>query len=343
MVGGGLAQEHLNDFGLINLNARLYDPILERFTGMDPYVQMPDVAQSFNRYAYGLNNPLKYTDPDGEWFIIDSWIIGLFSGGWKEANNRAWNDIKIWGGLFVSDSNKENFGKQLWEIVSRFTWQLPQTLGGFSTAHAHNTFGIKGGVESVDYKYGATVLRTRAGGWGGVTLGSYIIGDNSIRADANNPLFQHEYGHYLQSQEMGWGYLPRVGIPSLMSANGDGNHKYQPFEQDANSRAFLYFNEYEKGFYTSETKFLQQHDNNSYFDGTSKGWNFYSNPLDVNHIGSGSRGQYYDYYNPEHRALVNSLSLSAKWYDYVGWLGGIPGALGVGIGNGLYYRNNRVR
>jgi hypothetical protein len=76
---------------------------------------------------------------------------------------------------------------------------------------------------------------------------------------------------------------------------------------------------------------------------SGKGWNFYSNPLDVNHIGSGSRGNYYDYHNPAHKDLVNSLSLSAQWYDYASWLKGIPGVLEVGIGNGIYYNINRVK
>jgi RHS repeat-associated protein len=89
-----LAQEHLNDFALINLNARLYDPVLARFLGMDPFVQSPDFTQNFNRYAYGLNNPLKYTDPSGEWFGIDDLIVaaagfvigyvghGISTGNW---------------------------------------------------------------------------------------------------------------------------------------------------------------------------------------------------------------------------------------------------------------------
>jgi hypothetical protein len=281
-----------------------------------------------------LNNPLVYTDPDGEFFIIDSWFSGLISGGWKEANKRAENDIKIWGGLFVSDSNK-NFGQKFWEIVSRFTWQLPQTIGGFLTSHSYNTFCIKGGVESVDYKYGATVVRTRDADWGAFTQGSFIVGDNSIRPDANNPLFQHEYGHYLQSQEMGFAYYPRVGIPSLMSAMiDDGNHIYQPAEQDANRRAFLYFNENVEGFYKSQEDF-DKYGNNGI------GWNFKSNPLDVYH--TKNRYGYYDYKNPEHMALVNSLSLHARWYDYAAWLNGTLGAFGVGIGNGIYYNNHRVK
>jgi hypothetical protein len=53
------------------MNARLYDPAVGRFLSPDPYVQSPDFTQNFNRYSYVLNNPLKYTDPDGEivWFI----------------------------------------------------------------------------------------------------------------------------------------------------------------------------------------------------------------------------------------------------------------------------------
>jgi hypothetical protein len=136
---------------------------------------------------------------------------------------------------------------------------------------------------------------------------------------------------------MGWAYIPRVAIPSLISADTRG-HKYQPFEQDANRRAFMYFNENVEGFYQTEAEY-----NMNRISGNRVGWDFWQNPLDVNHIGSGSRGNYYDYYNPAHRDLINSLSLSAKWYDYVSWLGDIPGALGVGIGNGLYYKKHRIR
>ncbi|MEO6682810.1 MAG: RHS repeat-associated core domain-containing protein [Ginsengibacter sp.] len=70
--------ENLNWFGLINMNARLYDPVHGRFLAPDPYVQAPDFTQSFNRYGYGFNNPLKYNDPSGEIAIVDDWMIGFF-------------------------------------------------------------------------------------------------------------------------------------------------------------------------------------------------------------------------------------------------------------------------
>lgn len=63
---GYTGHEHLLDVGLINMNGRVYDPVMSSFLSVDTYVQDPDNAQNFNRYAYCLNNPLKYTDPSGE-------------------------------------------------------------------------------------------------------------------------------------------------------------------------------------------------------------------------------------------------------------------------------------
>ena len=62
---GFTGHEHLDRFGLINMNGRMYDPVVGRFLGVDPVVQAPDYSQSFNGYSYCWNNPLKYTDPSG--------------------------------------------------------------------------------------------------------------------------------------------------------------------------------------------------------------------------------------------------------------------------------------
>ena len=67
---GYTGHEHLPEFGLINMNGRMYDPLLGRFLSPDPFVQSPDYSQNFNRYSYCLNNPLIYTDPSGEFFFL---------------------------------------------------------------------------------------------------------------------------------------------------------------------------------------------------------------------------------------------------------------------------------
>lgn len=77
LTRGYSGHEMLNDFGVINMNGRLYDPVLGVFFSPDNYVQDPADAQSYNRYTYCLNNPLKYTDPSGEfWELAISAAIG---------------------------------------------------------------------------------------------------------------------------------------------------------------------------------------------------------------------------------------------------------------------------
>jgi RHS repeat-associated protein len=57
--------EHLEEFNLINMNGRMYDPLLARFLNADPLLQDNTDGQNYNRYSYVLNNPTKYTDPSG--------------------------------------------------------------------------------------------------------------------------------------------------------------------------------------------------------------------------------------------------------------------------------------
>lgn len=267
---GFTGHEHLPMFGLINMNARLYDPLTGRFLSPDPYVQQSESPQNYNRYSYCLNNPLRYTDKTGELFLTDDYVIGFlrglfkgdnpFSSGWKSMENSYY----IWKGLLSTDANKSFLGK-IWELTSRFTWQMPQTFFGFLTAQGYNTFRS---IDDVTFKYGVTVVRT-PNIPSAVTIGNYIIGKSSMEVKAEDSLFQHEYGHYLQSQTFGLAYLSIVGLPSLLSASKhNGEHGFQKFEIDANKRAFLYFNKYIENFYKSELNYLNN----------KRGWDF-DNPL----------------------------------------------------------------
>jgi RHS repeat-associated protein len=62
---GFTGHEHLNEIGLIHMNGRVYDPLIGRFMSADPFIQDPSNSQSYNRYAYVMNNPLSLTDPSG--------------------------------------------------------------------------------------------------------------------------------------------------------------------------------------------------------------------------------------------------------------------------------------
>jgi len=51
--------------GMQYFGARWYDPVIGRFTGIDPVAFQEGNIHSFNRYAYANNNPYVYVDPDG--------------------------------------------------------------------------------------------------------------------------------------------------------------------------------------------------------------------------------------------------------------------------------------
>ena len=333
---GYCGHEHLPWFGLINMNARLYDPVLGRFLSPDPYVQMPDFTQNFNRYSYCLNNPLKYTDEDGKFFFtifnaVKDFLVNTFVNVWTQGFN-AWSNSENWHSTTMAYKiDIGMFRGNFKQIFSRFVWEVPQTVFGHLVGSVHNTLY---GVKSVSHFDGATAVEGYSEQGGAFTLGSFIIGRRGLYADPHNTLFQHEYGHYLQSQEMGPAYLPRVAIPSLMSAGyKDNNHVFQPFEQDANRRAFLYFNKNVDGFYQTKEEYEYNRTNK-----IRKGWDFKHNPLDVTH--GGIRGAYIDYHDPNLPQLLNNLSLQSMSYDYLGWIDGNFWI--TGVGNGIYYNKKRV-
>lgn len=104
---GYTGHEHLSMFGLVNMNARLYDLLLGRFLSPDPYVQMPENSQSFNRYSYCLNNPLMYRDQTGEiaWFVpvIIGAVVGAYVGASIQSHTAAFWDWKpdCWKGAIA--------------------------------------------------------------------------------------------------------------------------------------------------------------------------------------------------------------------------------------------------
>ncbi|MBR0498609.1 MAG: hypothetical protein IJJ78_05985 [Paludibacteraceae bacterium] len=104
---GYTGHESLREFGLINMNGRMYDPILGRMLSPDNYVQDPFDLQNYNRYTYCLNNPLKYTDPSGEFL----WLIPNI--GWSKEGGLSIGIsvvVGIPGGLSAQAGIGYNFG-----------------------------------------------------------------------------------------------------------------------------------------------------------------------------------------------------------------------------------------
>ncbi len=97
---GYTGHEMLPEYGLINMNGRMYDPLLGRFLSPDNFVQQPNNSQNFNRYSYCLNNPLKYVDKDGNFFWIPV-IAGALLGGVVNLGiqSQSGNVNNLWQGI----------------------------------------------------------------------------------------------------------------------------------------------------------------------------------------------------------------------------------------------------
>ncbi|MBN2259837.1 MAG: RHS repeat-associated core domain-containing protein [Clostridiales bacterium] len=159
---GFTGHEHLNDFNLINMNGRVYDPLLGRFLSPDNYIQWPDNAQSFNRYAYALNNPLKFTDPSGEFL---SWtaagmVGGLFNALGNMDNINSFSDFNRYAGVgFVS-----GFISQAASEVPYVGPALAGYAAGFITAYGNAR--IQGG--SFDQSLSSGIKSGMIGTAGGI-------------------------------------------------------------------------------------------------------------------------------------------------------------------------------
>ncbi len=66
--------------GLMYYGARFYDAGLGRFVSADTIIPQASNPQSLNRYSYTLNNPIKYTDPDGHCVPVCTALIGASVG-----------------------------------------------------------------------------------------------------------------------------------------------------------------------------------------------------------------------------------------------------------------------
>lgn len=246
---GYTGHEMLPEYGLINMNGRMYDPLLGRFLSPDNYVQQPDNSQNFNRYSYCLNNPLKYKDPDGELFgfvtlnAIYETIKGIINHGFNVSQysyRQTRNAVKLDKALVSGD---------FWDVVGKWTWNSLNTFVGHYSANVLNLIGM---VDDVTIMDGAAAVGGVTGdsiNESAFTLGPFIFGPDGFKADWRDELFVHEYGHYRQSLVYGFAYLPVIGLPSALSNLGIGSTSDDKqlrrwFEIDASKRGARHFDKY---------------------------------------------------------------------------------------------------
>lgn len=99
-------KSHDQDTKLSYMGARYYDTRLGRFMGLDPALFDETNQHSVNRYAYGNNNPHKFTDPDGQAALLVLFAPpiamtagAVISGGLNAAVQYLTTGTLKWGGI----------------------------------------------------------------------------------------------------------------------------------------------------------------------------------------------------------------------------------------------------
>ncbi len=112
---GFTGHEQLDAFKLIDMKGRAYDPFVARFLSVDPTIQFPQNSQSYNRYSYALNNPLKFTDPSGfslDWFINEKTNAVYYKNTYTKGD-----EDKIKGEGWTWFGNDNVFGKDALQVL----------------------------------------------------------------------------------------------------------------------------------------------------------------------------------------------------------------------------------
>jgi RHS repeat-associated protein len=104
---GYLNREFQPETGYTDLVNRQFDNIIGRFTSQDPIIEG---QEHLSLYQYGLNNPLRYTDPDGRMAVECCGETGAAIGG------------------FMS-----GLGESIVRNAKALTVNLPETIQGFGS------------------------------------------------------------------------------------------------------------------------------------------------------------------------------------------------------------------
>jgi RHS repeat-associated protein len=204
---GFTGHEFLPEFNLYNMNGRLYDPVVGRFLNPDNLIQDPANTQSYNRYSYCLNNPLKYTDPDGQVPLIPligSWVGNYVIGGldrWinqKMSFKNAFLNAPFVGGVNYSPSDGTFSNSQVDAFNSaKGAGKMSDQLDGFiASQYGAAERSWKASSNGDIMTYSGEIGETYSGLWGDLDIeskqstyfknindGLYFMWDRSISAN----------------------------------------------------------------------------------------------------------------------------------------------------------------
>jgi RHS repeat-associated protein len=191
---GYTGHEQLPQFGIINMNGRLYDPLMGRMMEPDPLIIGANNSQGYNRYSYALNNPLSYTDPDGHNPLLIAVAIGAAVSALSYTAHVAYSD----GGFANWNWDQFIFNTALGGMSGAVTWGIGQGLAGVVIPNILGSEGLsmlakeglRAGLHGVsNYMISGGDIRQGLAGVAGSVAGSISANIPVLNTDVGGLLF----------------------------------------------------------------------------------------------------------------------------------------------------------
>jgi len=255
---GFTMHEHLDAFAIINMNGRVYDPLTSQFFSPDPRLQAPGDWLNYNRYAYALNCPTMFIDPDGEFFLFAIFFGAIINTTIQAISGNLGGMKSFWTAMGIGAlSGAAGYGASA--LMSSVVGTVGIIGGGLTGAAGGTAGGFVGGAGNA-WANGANFNQGLKAGLTGAGYGA-LMGGALGAISGGITAYKHE-GNLLTGKGATFDQIASTTPSSNKVEIGEG---------------MTYSNEYAKGF--SDTNFGENIKglDNLYADGSLPSFNYTRN------------------------------------------------------------------
>jgi RHS repeat-associated protein len=200
----GYAGEQVDSYiKLINLRSRQYSPLTGTFLTRDSWQGSANTPMSYNSWVYGYSDPVRYTDPSGQ--FASEYLDFTYASGYGDRTQPRWGDADEQ----ALDNSAQAVGQALANTINNQLMPMYQKIEGLNEPWTHSFIRPVTAYEAFMQVYGQKVEIQRQpsknrGVWA-VTKSYDLIYfyTTTLPKDLSNPIYSrflsHELGHAFEN------------------------------------------------------------------------------------------------------------------------------------------------